>query len=145
MKRIKLLIVDDEKLFAEFLSDFFGSLNEFKVIAVLHDGSQVLDYVKAKKPDIVLLDLNMPKLNGLETIKQLRNASVNIKIIVLSSIIDTVVLKKLSNTGVEGVITKNTHKDEIEKLDFYYAKNQNIWMDLEIISKSLNKMLNKKN
>ncbi|GMU95350.1 MULTISPECIES: glycosyltransferase [Ignavibacterium] len=36
-------------------------------------------------------------------------------------------------------------KDEIEKLDFYYAKNQNIWMDLEIISKSLNKMLNKKN
>lgn len=36
-------------------------------------------------------------------------------------------------------------KDEIEKLDFYYAKNQNIWMDIEIISKSLNKMLNKKN
>ncbi len=42
-------------------------------------------------------------------------------------------------------ITKQMIEDEIEKLDFYYAKNQNIWMDIEIISKSLNKMLNKKN
>jgi lipopolysaccharide/colanic/teichoic acid biosynthesis glycosyltransferase len=52
----------------------------------------------------------------------------------------------LGKKGLTGFWYYETEdKDEIEKLDFYYAKNQNIWMDIEIISKSLNKMLNKKN
>lgn len=149
MGAIKLLIVDDEKLFAEFLADFFNSLPDYEVLDVLHNGIRVVDIVKSKKPDIILLDLSMPELNGFETIQSLRKASAKVKIVILSSIIDTKNLKNLAFYGVEGVITKNTNKEEIEKgirkvffEGYFYSKELMHYFTEDVIRKESKKFLN---
>ncbi len=150
MAAIKLLIVDDEKLFAEFLSDFFKSKpHEYEVLDVLHNGRRVVDIVEARKPDVLLLDLSMPELNGFETIHSLRKKSSDVKIVILSSIIDTKNLKNLAFQGVEGVITKNSSKEEIEKgvrsvfyEGSYYSKELMHFFTVDVIKKETVKYLN---
>lgn len=129
MDSIKLLVVDDERLFAEFLSDYFNSIDDFEIVGVLHDGTNVIESVKTRNPDIVLLDLNMPKQNGFVTIKELKSVSAIVKIVILSSFIDSDTLKNLSNSGIDGILTKNSPKAEIEKCirivysdGFYYSR-----------------------
>ncbi len=133
MAKINLLVVDDEKLFAEFITDYLNSLPGFKVVATLYDGSQVIETLSGIKTDIVLLDLSMPRVDGMETIYKIKTENAQVRIIVLTSIVDPTVLKKLINACVDGIITKYTRKEEIVK-GILMVSNGGTYYSKEIIA-----------
>jgi len=110
-----LLVVDDHQLMIDGLS---GILKEEKLIAAIYtavNGQDAIDQVKLHEIDCVLMDINMPKINGLEATKIIKQQRPDIKIIVISMLSDTPVVIKLLKAGADGFILKNTGREELVK------------------------------
>ena len=73
MTKIRLAIVDDHSLFRAGLISLLGDIPEFEVMGDAEDGKDALDLVLRTEPDVLLLDVNMPGMGGVETVKALRN------------------------------------------------------------------------
>ena len=82
MKNIKVLIVDDEEEFAETLADRLR-LRDLEPETV-HNGEQALSFVKDNEPDVILLDLKMPGMDGMEVLKRVKKAYPNIEVVMLT-------------------------------------------------------------
>lgn len=84
MKPIKILIVDDHAIVREGIRQLLISQNDMEIVGEADDGSMAIKRAKSLKPDVVLLDIAMPGLNGLETIGLIREAATETKIVILS-------------------------------------------------------------
>jgi len=82
MKKLKLLLVDDEKEFVETLADRL-KMRELEA-AVAHDGEEALAAVKEEEPDVIVLDLKMPGIDGIEVLRRVRKAYPNLQVIILT-------------------------------------------------------------
>jgi len=82
MKKLKLLLVDDEKEFVETLADRL-KMRELEA-AVAHDGEEALSAVKEEEPDVLVLDLKMPGIDGIEVLRRVRKAYPNLQVIILT-------------------------------------------------------------
>lgn len=82
MKNIRLLLVDDEEEFVKTLSERLEMRN-IKPDAV-HDGDQALSFIKENEPDVIVLDLRMPGIDGIEVLKRVKEAHPNIQVIILT-------------------------------------------------------------
>lgn len=83
---VKLLIADDNKEFCNLVVEFFESQKDIKVVGVAHDGLDALEKVDQFRPEVLILDLIMPNLDGLGVIERLSNEPERPKIIVLSAV-----------------------------------------------------------
>jgi DNA-binding NtrC family response regulator len=83
MKRMKVLLVDDEIEFVNTLSNRLGMRN-IKT-DVVYDGQQALDYVAEQEPDVIVLDLEMPKVHGIDVLRQLSKTNPNIQVVILTA------------------------------------------------------------
>ena len=109
---INILIVDDEKLFR---SGVIAMLKQ-KGITVggeAENGEEVLPLIKSRKPDLVLLDLEMPKLNGSKTLNKIRKNYPEQKVIILSKYHDEELIKDMFNRGAKGFISKKSCEIDI--------------------------------
>lgn len=79
--RIKILLVDDNKAFVEAVEAVLSFRNDVEVVGVAHDGLEFLDLLKTCSPNIVLMDINMPKMNGIMATKKGLQEDNNIKVI----------------------------------------------------------------
>lgn len=115
--KIKIAIVDDEELFRKSLILLITSYNN--KIEVVFDGSngqEFIDYVTKEGsiiPDIVLMDIRMPQLNGIETTIQLNTLNPNISVIVLSSIVSSYCREFMLKNGVKGYLSKSSSPEEV--------------------------------
>jgi len=82
MKKFKLLLVDDEQEFVQALAERL-EMRDLESDTV-YDGNQALSYVESKEPDVMVLDLKMPGIDGIEVLKQVRTAYPNIQVIILT-------------------------------------------------------------
>lgn len=73
MKRRKVLIADDNEDFCEILSEYIDSQEDFKVVKIAHDGAEALRYLKSHVVDVVILDIIMPRLDGLGVLEQIKS------------------------------------------------------------------------
>jgi two-component system, NarL family, nitrate/nitrite response regulator NarL len=108
-----LLVVDDHQLMIDGLS---GILKEEKLIASIYaavNGQDAINLVIQHEIDCVLMDINMPKINGLDATKIIKQQRPDIKIIVISMLSDTPVVIKLLKAGADGFILKNTGREEL--------------------------------
>ncbi len=110
---ISVLIVDDHKLVVEGISLMLSDLEDIKIIGTASNGIEALELIQLKKPDIVLLDLNMPKMNGLELCKKLHPMQLDTKIIILSMMDEIKLIQRLIQKGADGYLLKNSGKDEV--------------------------------
>ena len=81
---IKLLIVDDSPVAQQFLTYIFSHEKEIEVVGIVNDGVEALEFVSKQKPDIITMDINMPKLNGFETTKAIMESN-PIPIVILTA------------------------------------------------------------
>ena len=88
MNKIKILIVDDHPIMREALQISFTGEDDLQVIGEASNGIEALKLLKTLTPDIILMDLLMPKMDGLETIKHIFESNSQAKILVLSSMED---------------------------------------------------------
>ncbi len=82
--RIKIVIAEDHTILREGLRMLLSSNPDFEVVGEAQDGLEAIRLVKSFKPDLVLMDLSMPRINGLEAIQKLKKLSLSTKILVLT-------------------------------------------------------------
>ena len=110
---LRLLVVDDEIDICDFVKNFFKERN-FEVL-VAYDGKEALEVVKSKKPEIVLLDLRMPVMGGMETLKEIQNINSDSKVVVVTAIEDTDTAEEAKHHGAVEYITKPLLLEQLER------------------------------
>jgi two-component system response regulator (stage 0 sporulation protein F) len=111
---LKLLIVDDEIDVREFAKRFFAKRGI--EVHTASGGGEALKIIDAEKPDLVLLDVQMEGINGIEVLKRLRDADNTIKVIMVTGAEDTQTVNQASSLGVQGYVRKPLVLEELEKI-----------------------------
>src|SRR6202050_5731675 len=106
-KAIPLVRADDHGIVREGIAAFCSSRPDLKILGQSSDGGEALDLILALKPDFAVLDLNMPKLNGLEVIRRVRLAKSETKLVVLSISRDENVIREIFRSGANGYLLKD--------------------------------------
>lgn len=107
-----ILIVDDHELVRAGLKGILSEKEEYRVVAEAESGEDALDLAKQHRPDLVLMDINMPGIGGLEATRKLRQFDPNIKVIVLTMHKEGPFPSNLIKAGAKGYITKDCGVDE---------------------------------
>lgn len=110
---INLLIADDHQLFIDGLFKILENEKIIEEIYSVNNGKEVLETISLQSIDCIIMDINMPVMNGLETTKQVKATNPEIKIIVVSMQCDVSIVSKMLKAGVDGFINKDTGKDEL--------------------------------
>ena len=109
----KILIVDDHQLFREGVKRILQFEDTFEIVAEGDDGSEVFTLYKEHNPDVVLMDINMPRMNGIEATEQLMTKYPDAKVIVLSIHDDESYVSQALKTGALGYMLKEMDADAI--------------------------------
>ena len=110
---IKVLIADDHQLVIDGIKLMLSDQKDVECVAEANNGEEVLQLLKSKAIDIILLDIDMPVLNGIETCKRVKKAYPHIKILVLSMFKEASMIKIMLENGASGYLLKNAGQDEI--------------------------------
>ncbi|MBU1008555.1 MAG: response regulator transcription factor, partial [Bacteroidetes bacterium] len=106
-------ITDDHQLILDGLRSILEQQTDIKVISTANNGADLLRQLGFIKPDIVLMDIDMPIMNGIEATQQVKSTYPDIKIIMLTMHDEKAMVKKLTDIGACGFILKNSDKDEL--------------------------------
>ena len=110
---INLLLVDDHELVIDGIRTMLESESDLHCVAVANEGQSALDILQKEKIDVVLLDVNMPGMNGLDMLKALRKKDTDTKVLVLTMLQETSLIKLMLRCGANGFVLKNTGKEEL--------------------------------
>jgi len=115
MKKPKIIIVDDNHTFRQSLILLITVENIAEVIGKASNGIEFIDLLSYHKPDLVLMDIDMPEMNGIEATKKALELIPDLKIIVFSMYGNEEYYSRMIELGVKGYILKSCHIDEFEK------------------------------
>ena len=110
---ISVLVADDHGIVREGLRRLLEAETDLKVSGEARDGREVLEQVESEKPEVVVLDISMPRLGGLETLERLRAKHPDVKVILLSVHGDTPFIQSAISLGADGYVLKNGRAAEI--------------------------------
>jgi len=109
----KVLLVDDHEIMREGMSALLRKYSEFEVIGLASDGREAIEMVAQLHPDVVIMDVGMPNLNGVDATRQLISAHPNLKIMALSAHSDGSVVVKMIRAGAAGYMLKESAFEEL--------------------------------
>lgn len=107
MNKIKVLIADDQKLLAEGIKGVLESSEEIEVIGIAEDGEKALRIAERALPDVVLMDIRMPNVNGVIATKQIKSALPDCKVLILTTFDDSDYILDAINNGASGYLLKD--------------------------------------
>ncbi|WP_316796418.1 response regulator transcription factor [Pedobacter agri] len=143
---VKILIADDHKVLINGLKLILAVRKDFSVIAIANNGIEVIDLLHNENPDLILLDINMPMLNGYQTIKVIKTDYPKIKVIVLSMLNDKRSVLNMLEAGANGFLFKDTDDKHLFKAidcvmdgKYYVSESLN-----DILEEFLNNLRHKK-
>ncbi len=110
---IHLVIADDHVLFIDGLKLLLKDESHIVIDDVANDGKELLHLLEYQQPDLILLDINMPKLNGLEATGFIKRSYPKIKIVILSTYNDNHIIEKAKQHGANGYLLKNCNKEDL--------------------------------
>jgi DNA-binding response regulator len=114
-ERIKVMIADDHELIREGLSRVLDMENDIEVICKAKSGVEAVESVRKCKPDILLLDINMPEMNGIDTLKKIKSTALKVKIVMLTVYDDIEYVSQCINLGADGYVLKDSDSDTLVK------------------------------
>lgn len=127
---LRIAIADDHALFRKSLKLLIGSFENMEIVAGASNGAELLEKLQTVTADILLLDLQMPEMDGFETCDKINELYPHMKILVLTLISEEDTIKKIMDMRVNGYFTKNTDPHELEKAiwklqdnGFYFEKS----------------------
>jgi DNA-binding NarL/FixJ family response regulator len=112
---IRVLIADDQRIVREGLSMLVGLIEGVAVVGAASDGIEAVDLTQAEKPDVVLMDLRMPNMDGAEATRRIRVAVPETQVLVLTTYADDESLFPALQAGARGYLTKDASAEEIEQ------------------------------
>jgi DNA-binding NarL/FixJ family response regulator len=112
-KMIKIIIADDHKIVREGLKALLSSAGEIEIIEEAPNGLILLHQLKTIQPDLVLLDIGMPVMDGIEAASKIKTEFPKVKILVLTTYVEQSKIKKMLKIGVHGYVLKDSGKDAL--------------------------------
>lgn len=109
----RVLIVDDHFVVREGLKLILETNESFQIVGEAENGKQALQLLEKIIPDVILMDLNMPIMNGLDTIKELKNRGIMVPIIILTTYNEDELMIKGIELGAKGYLLKDTNRDDL--------------------------------
>jgi DNA-binding NarL/FixJ family response regulator len=113
MKKIGIFIADDHTILRDGLASVIESETNYQVVGQASNGLEAVERIKELLPDVAIVDINMPLLNGIETTKEIRKFNKDIKIIVLTMFNDGDYIKDAIAAGANGYMLKMSDMDEL--------------------------------
>jgi len=138
MEKLKLIIVDDHKLFREGLKLLLRNLDEVGEVWEAADGEIFLQMIRTCDPDLVLMDIEMPRVNGIDATTKALEQFPDMKIIALSMYGDEEYFQKMVDAGVCGFLMKNSEFSEVKKAIQNVVQGNNYFTE-EILYKLVNR------
>ncbi|ADC49201.1 two-component response regulator of extracellular degradative enzyme [Alkalihalophilus pseudofirmus OF4] len=105
-KKIRIVLIDDHQLFREGVKRILAMEPDFEIVADGEDGSEARALVDEHRPDVILMDINMPKVNGVEATRELVAAYPNVRVLILSIHDDETYVTHVLKTGASGYLLK---------------------------------------
>lgn len=134
----KIIIADDHSMVREGLKNLLELDGDIEVIGEASDGIECIELLKKSYPEVLLLDINMPNMNGLEVLKKLKENRMKVKVIILTVHNEIEYLLKAVEIGINGYMLKDSDSAELKKAIFTVIDGENY------IQPSLIPMLNSK-
>ena len=113
---IDLVIADDHSLFIEGLKLILADQNNIQITDIAGNGKELMEVVRKKKPHVILLDINMPQINGLDALKFLKKEFGDVKVIMLSTYNEEHLIEKAKALGANGYLLKNVIKADLVQI-----------------------------
>lgn len=136
---IKIIIADDHEILANGIASMLSKNSEFEICGTATNGREVMDMLKNKKVDIVILDMNMPKLNGIETTIEIKDKYPEVKVLILSMFDREGYIQNALDVGVDGYVLKNVNEREIDSA-IYRIMDGKTYFSQDVMEKMANKM-----
>lgn len=127
---MKILIADDHTMFVDGIESILVAESDMEVVGRCYDGGSVLKFMETGSFDLLLLDVNLPDINGIEVCKKVLAKTPKVKILAISMFNEESFVSEILNHGAKGYILKNTGREEllkairtIEKGESYFSKD----------------------
>lgn len=112
---IRVMLADDHVLMREGVRQLLEFDGTIEVVAEANDGEECIEKLLEMKPEVLLLDINMSKKNGIEVLKEIKNRKINVKVLILTVHDSIEYLMKAVELGVDGYIMKDAESAELKK------------------------------
>jgi len=115
MEIIRLLIADDHEIFRKGLRIILNELDEVKVVGEAQNGNELFEILKHQDAELVLMDIRMPVMDGIEATKKIVEKYPHIKVIALTMFEEISYFNQMIEAGADGFLLKKTNKDELQR------------------------------
>lgn len=112
-KKIKIVMADDHPIFRNGLRQVIEEDSNIEILAEAENGIKALEYINQYKPDVILLDIDMPKMTGLEVLKELKNSGIEHRTIFLTVYADEDIFDEAMELGISGYVLKDSAVSDI--------------------------------
>jgi two-component system nitrate/nitrite response regulator NarL len=123
-EKLSVIIADDHTLFINGLSMLLQNEPDIEIMNIAANGKEVLGLLHTHTPTLVLLDINMPGINGFEVLKRIKAYYPKIKVVMLSTYNEEHLIEKAKATGADGYLFKNAERDELLRVMRLVAQGQ---------------------
>jgi DNA-binding NarL/FixJ family response regulator len=130
--RTQVVIADDHPAIRMGLIHLLGRVNDIQVVGEASNGMEAIELVKQMKPDVLILDLEMPVMGGLEAAQALAESHVPVKILIVSAYADRQLVRGALNNGAVGYLTKDEAPDMIVQAVRAVAQDQTGWFSEKV-------------
>jgi DNA-binding NarL/FixJ family response regulator len=113
MRRIRIMLADDHQILLDGLTTILSADAEFEVIGSVNNGKDLIHALKTHETDLIVMDLNMPKMDGLQTLEQLKRINSSAKIMILSNYNQKELVRKVQECGADGYVLKSSSANDL--------------------------------
>ncbi|HQW43819.1 MAG: response regulator transcription factor [Chitinophagaceae bacterium] len=131
MNRIKVLIVDDHPMVLEGMRSMLTQINFVDIVGTAANAYEAIELIKAAAPDIVITDINMPEISGIELTLKIKKEFPEIKVIAMSTFKERSYITQMIQNGASGYLIKSASKEEIEEAILSVHEGK-LYMSLDI-------------
>jgi DNA-binding NarL/FixJ family response regulator len=131
VQKKKIFIADDHQLFIDGLRLIFAQNSCYEITGFGGTGYSIIDFIKQQPVDIVITDINMPGMNGIEATEKIKAINPDIKVIAVSMVNDYASVHKMLQSGADGYVLKNAGADELLKA-LEFAEGGEVFINKEI-------------
>ena len=141
-QKIKIAIADDHAIFRRGIVSLLQNNDDFEVISQAANGQELIDNLRKEQPHVILMDLQMPVLDGIRATQQIKKELSHIKIIIISMHDEAQFVSHLMELGANGYLLKDADPDEVENA-IYTVHNEDYYYGAFLLKVMHNRMINK--
>jgi DNA-binding NarL/FixJ family response regulator len=113
LKKIKILFADDHHMFLESMSLLLNTIDDFELVATVSNGNDAIEFLKKNEIDVLLCDLQMPLMGGIEVVLKIREQFPQVKVLILTMSDNAQHVREALQVGADGYLLKTANKEEL--------------------------------